>query len=374
MKKSNPFSSYLWSDPKIVSEILFSIKRKAENFIKHNSRPIQIMEVCGTHTMAIAKSGIREELDGYVNLLSGPGCPVCVTAQGEIDALIKISNRNNLIITTFGDMLKVKGSNGVSLSQLKSRGVDVRIVYSSLDAVEIAKQNNDKYIVFVGVGFETTSPTIAASIKYAYDKNIKNFFVTPFFKLVPPALKYLLDFKIGLIDGFILPGHVSVIIGKKSYSFLNDYDITSVISGFEPLDILRSIDIIIEKRLKNENIVFCEYDRAVTDEGNPYANELIKEVFETVDAHWRGVGVISMSGFSFSKKYDSFDALKRFGVDIIHKPEPKGCLCGMILLGLKKPTDCSLFGKKCRPEDAVGPCMVSSEGACAAWYKYGIKK
>lgn len=373
MKKNNPFSSYFWADQKLIAEILSSIKRKAVDFIKKNSRMIYIMEVCGTHTMAIARSGIRDELKGYVNLISGPGCPVCVTTQGEIDSIIEISNKENLIITTFGDMLKVKGSDGMSLSFLRSKGVDIRIVYSSLDAVEIAKQNKDKEVIFIGVGFETTSPTIAASVKYAYENNLKNFSVTPFFKLVPPALKYLLDFKIGIIDGFILPGHVSVIIGKKAYSFLNNYNVTSVISGFEPIDILRSIDIIIDKRLKNENDVLCEYDRAVSDYGNQYANKLLEEVFDIVDTNWRGVGVIPFSGYSFSKRYNDFDALKRFNIKVINKPEPKGCLCGMILLGLKKPIECPLFGKKCKPEDAVGPCMVSSEGACAAWYKYGVR-
>lgn len=372
MKKINPFSSYLWSDPEIASKILLSIKKKAEEFIRKNSRMIHIMEVCGTHTMAIAKSGIREELKGYVNLLSGPGCPVCVTSQGDIDSIIEISKLKNVIITTFGDMLKVKGSNGISLSFLKAQGVDVRVVYSSLDAVEIAKENSNKEVVFIGVGFETTSPTIAASVKYASENNIANFYVMPFFKLVPPALKYLLDFKIGLIDGFILPGHVSVIIGKKSYNFLKNYNVTSVISGFEPIDILRSIDLIIEKRLKSERDIFCEYNRAVSEEGNLYANKLIEEVFKVVDATWRGVGTIPMSGYSFSQRYENFNALNRFGITVIDKKEPKGCLCGKILLGLKKPTDCSLFGKKCKPEDPIGPCMVSSEGACAAWYKYGV--
>lgn len=373
MKKISLFSTRIWSDPKLTAEILYSIKNNASLFIKRYLRPISIMEVCGTHTMSIAKSGIREALNGYVKLTSGPGCPVCVTSQGEIDAIIEIGKKNNVIITTFGDMMKVKGSDGMSLSELRVKGGDIRIVYSAMDALKIAAENPTKDIVFVGVGFETTAPTIAASIKYAFENNINNFYVIPFFKLVPPALKYLLDFKIGIIDGFILPGHVSVIIGKRAYDFLEkDYKVPSVISGFEPLDILRSIDIIIEKKLNDENIVLTEYTRAVNYNGNKYAVNLMNDIFNVSDARWRAVGVIKNSGYIFSKRYERFDALKRFGISIKDVDDPKGCQCGMILLGLKKPSDCPLFAKKCTPDDAVGPCMVSSEGACAAWYKYGI--
>ncbi|MCX7642090.1 MAG: hydrogenase formation protein HypD [Elusimicrobiales bacterium] len=374
IRTSKIFSSSVWSNSKIANEIVQSIKQKASIFRKKYSRNISIMEVCGTHTMAIARSGIRDTVSNYVNLVSGPGCPVCVTSQGEVDSIIKLAEGNDVIVTTFGDMMKVKGTLGKSLSSLRLLNKDVRVVYSAMDAINIACENPSKEVVFVGVGFETTAPTIAASVKYAYENNIKNFSVTPFFKLVPPALKYLVDFKIGIIDGFILPGHVSVIIGTKSYEFLREYNIPSVISGFEPLDILRSIDLLIEKKLNGKNEITTEYSRAVNYNGNQYAMEIMKEVFSIVDAKWRAVGVIKSSGYKFSKKYISFDALKRFSIKVKDSSEPKGCLCGMILLGLKKPSDCPLFGKKCKPEDAVGPCMVSSEGACAAWYKYGVKK
>lgn len=373
--RKNYILQEVWSDPVFASSIILRIKEKAERFNKLYGRSIHIMEVCGTHTFAIAKSGIREFLRGYVHLTSGPGCPVCVTSQDDIDAVLEIGRIKGVIITTFGDMVKVKGSDGKSLNDLRMNGGDVRVVYSPMDAVYIAKENPMSYVVFIGVGFETTAPTVAASVKYAFENNIKNFYVASFFKLVPPALRYLLDFKIGLIDGFILPGHVSVIIGRKSYDFIEkEYSVPSVISGFEPIDILRSIDMILDKKLKKESVIENEYTRAVNYEGNSYALSLINEIFEICDAKWRAVGVIKNSGYRFSKKYDIFDAIKRFSIHVEEKPEPKGCLCGQILLGLKKPTDCTLFGKRCTPNDAVGPCMVSSEGACAAWYRYGIRE
>ncbi|MCX7905365.1 MAG: hydrogenase formation protein HypD, partial [Elusimicrobiales bacterium] len=368
------FSSSVWSNPKIAIEIVKSIKQKAVIFKRKYLRNVYIMEVCGTHTMSIAKSGIRDALYEYVNLISGPGCPVCVTSQGEIDSIIELGEKNDVIITTFGDMMKVKGTLGKSLSSLRLLNKDVRVVYSAMDAINIACENPSKEVVFVGVGFETTAPTIAASVKYAFENGVRNFSIVPFFKLVPPALKYLVDFKIGVIDGFILPGHVSVIIGAKSYDFLREYNIPSVISGFEPLDILRSIDILLEKKINNQNEIINEYSRAVNYEGNKNALKVMEEVFSVVDSRWRAVGVIKYSGYDFTKKYVYFNALKKFNVKIKDSLEPKDCLCGMILLGLKKPSDCPLFGKRCRPEDAVGPCMVSSEGACAAWYKYGVKR
>ncbi len=374
IKRNNLFSWRVWSDANLAQSIIISIKKKAEEFIKNYSRPINIMEVCGTHTMVIAKSGIRGALKGYVNLVSGPGCPVCVTDQGEIDSIIEMGEKDDLIITTFGDMMKVKGSGGIDLFSLRAKGCDVRVVYSAMDAVKIAWENKDKKVVFIGVGFETTSPTVAAAVIYAKENGISNFYVAPFFKLVPPALRYLLDFKIGVIDGFILPGHVSVIIGQKAYEFLQkDYSVPSVISGFEPVDVLRSIDLLIEKKLNKNGVVETEYTRAVSWEGNKKACQMMREVFKVSDARWRAVGVIKDSGYIFSDRYEGFDAFKKFGIEIKDVPQPKGCICGKILLGLAKPSDCPLFAKRCKPEDAVGPCMVSSEGVCAAWYKYGVE-
>ncbi|MEF3280871.1 MAG: hydrogenase formation protein HypD [Elusimicrobiota bacterium] len=374
-KAKDYFNSILWSDPILAREILSSIKEHSKKVYKKLGRLPAFMEVCGTHTMAIARSGIRRMVCDYLDLVSGPGCPVCVTSQGDIDSIIEFSKFKGVIITTFGDMMKVKGSGGYDLNEIRIRGGDVRVVYSPMDCLKIADENKNKDIIFVGVGFETTAPTIAAVIKIAYERNIRNFYVTPLFKLVPPALRFLLDTKIAKIDGFILPGHVSVIIGKNAYNFLEDeYRFPSVISGFEPLDILRSIDILLKKILEGDSKVDIEYLRAVNEDGNKTAVSIMNDVFSISDAHWRAVGPIKKSGYSFSKKYERFDAYRKYGIKYIEKPEPKGCLCGSVLLGRAKPIDCPLFGKKCVPDNAVGPCMVSSEGACAAWYKYGVEK
>ncbi|MCX7647877.1 MAG: hydrogenase formation protein HypD [Elusimicrobiales bacterium] len=374
-KNKNLFSPSLWSDKDIAIKISKEIKNKAEMFFKKTGKKPSMMEVCGTHTMAIARSGIRQLIGDYVNLISGPGCPVCVTSQGDIDRIIEFSKFNDVIIATFGDMMKVKGSEGYDLNDIRIKGGDVRIVYSPMDCLELARENRGKNIVFVGVGFETTAPTIAAAVKKAYEDKINNFFVAPLFKLVPPALRFLLDSKISKIDGFILPGHVSVIIGSKAYDFLKEeYKIQSVIAGFEPLDILRAADMILSYLIEGKEVFGVEYERAVKSEGNRVALDIMNEVFKVSDAYWRAIGVIKKSGYSFSDKFEKFDAFKKYGISYREKAEPKGCLCGRILLGLSKPSDCPLFGKKCVPEDAIGPCMVSSEGACAAWYKYGVKK
>ncbi len=374
-QSKNYFDSTIWADPLIAEKIVDSIKNKSERIYKRDGKRVSMMEVCGTHTMAIAKSGIRALIGDYVNLISGPGCPVCVTSQGDIDRIIEFSKFKDVIITTFGDMIKVKGSSGKDLSEIRVSGGDVRVVYSPLDAVKIAEETPDKNIVFVGVGFETTAPTVAAAVKTAKKNNVNNFFVAPLFKLVPPALDFLLSSKLCEIDAFILPGHVSVIIGKNAYDFIEKkYQIPSVISGFEPLDILRTVDLILEAVFDRTDFIGLEYSRAVSDEGNRVAIDILAEVFAPSDAYWRAVGVIKKSGYVFSKDYEKFDAFKKYGIKYVEKPEPKGCACGRILLGMAKPSECSLFGKLCTPENAVGPCMVSSEGACAAWYRYGVKK
>lgn len=374
-KENNYFSSYYWSNPEISEKILNNIKDLSGKIIKKTGKKPGIMEVCGTHTMAIAYSGIRSMIGDYVDLTSGPGCPVCVTSGGDIDRILEFARFKNVIITSFGDMLKVKGSKGFDLNHMRVKGSDVRIVYSPMDAVEIARKNPDKDVVFIGVGFETTAPTIAGAVKMAAQYNLNNFYVTPLFKLVPPALRFLLDSKYVNIDGFILPGHVSVIIGWQAYEFLDkEYKIPSVISGFEPLDILRSVELLLDKIYASDSSVNVEYTRAVTKEGNVVARKLLEEVFNVSDAYWRAVGVIKKSGYSFARKYDRFDAFKKFKIKYAEAKEPAGCLCGKILLGIAKPTQCPHFGTKCTPENAVGPCMVSSEGACAAWYKYGVEK
>jgi len=367
----NYFSSSLWSN----KDLAYKILNEVLSFSSKIKRKINIMEVCGTHTMSIASSGIRNILPDNVNLISGPGCPVCVTSAGDIDRILELAKIENVIITTFGDMVKVKGSNGFDLNKIRAFGGEVKVVYSPLDALKIAKENPTKKIIFIGVGFETTAPLIAYVVKMAHQENVNNFYIVSLFKLVPPALKFLLDSKIANIDAFILPGHVSTVIGYKSYDFLIEkYKIPSVIAGFEPLDILRAISLILKQIYENKILLEVEYFRAVNKNGNQTAISLLNEVFKESDANWRAVGKIPLSGYTLSKKYIKFDAFNKFNISEKTSMETKGCLCGKIILGLAKPSQCRYFGKECTPSDAIGPCMVSSEGACAAWYKYGIKK
>lgn len=374
MKNQNYFDSNFWANQKLSKRIISKIAKTYKIIYTKLKRKPKIMEVCGTHTMAVAKSGIRDLIGDYVDLISGPGCPVCVTSCGDIDRILSFSQFKDVIITTFGDMIKVKGSKGYDLSDLRIKGVDVRVVYSPLDALNIAIDNPLKNVIFIGVGFETTAPAIASTVKMAKEKKINNFYIAPLFKLVPPALRYLLDSKICEIDGFILPGHVSVIIGKNAYKFLNDYKIPSVISGFEPIDILVTISNIMDKMIKFDNDIGVEYFRAVGDDGNKKAISIMSEVFNVCDAYWRAVGIIEKSGYIFSDEYRRFDAFDRYSISYVDSKEPQGCFCGKILLGIAKPTDCPLFAKKCTPDNAIGPCMVSYEGACSSWYKYGVRK
>lgn len=333
---------------------------------KYATERINLMEVCGTHTMAIAKSGVRSMLPENVRLLSGPGCPVCVTPQETIDYAIALSQERNVIITTFGDMVRVPGT-AHSLEEFSPK-----IVYSPLDALAIARQNPGKDIVFVGVGFETTSPTIAATVLAAEKERIKNFFVLPAFKLIPPALDFIASSAEINVQGFILPGHVSVIIGSKPYEFLvTKYHLPGCITGFEPIDILQGILILTRQIIKGAAAITIEYDRVVKPEGNKKALELLETVFKVSDARWRGIGPIPASGLSLSKRFEKYDVANRYDITVPRSVEPKGCICGRVLLGLNMPFDCALFGDTCTPGQPVGPCMVSSEGSCAAYYKYG---
>ncbi len=325
------------------------------------------MEVCGTHTVAISKNGIRSILPSNIRLISGPGCPVCVTPTADINKAIELSMIENVIIATFGDMLKVPGSKG-SLDNRRAEGADIRIVYSSLDAVDIARSNPDKQVVFIGVGFETTCPTIAASMLEAYEDKVNNFSVISFFKLIPPALKLLIDSKETKIDGFILPGHVSAIIGSDAYSFINT---PGVVSGFSGHDVLDTVEMLIKQITSGRNEIEVQYTNIVKPEGNPEAVKVIYEVFEPCDSRWRGIGWIPLSGLKIKAKYQKLDAEIKFGIKGHDVEDPKGCECGNILKGIKLPTECKLFGKVCTPVMPVGPCMVSSEGACSAYYKYG---
>ncbi|OGR40934.1 MAG: hydrogenase formation protein HypD [Elusimicrobia bacterium GWA2_61_42] len=333
---------------------------------------VNFMEVCGTHTMAIAASGMRRLFPKVLRMLSGPGCPVCVTSQGDIDRVLALAALPGVIITTFGDMMKVKGSKGLDLNSMRERGTDVRVVYSPLDAVAIAAAEPARQVVFIGVGFETTAPVIAGAVARAKKAGLKNFSSTAFFKLVPPALELLLSDPENRIHGFMLPGHVSAIIGLEPYRFVSKkYGVPCVVTGFEPLDILAGVNMLLKQVVSGHPSVEDEYFRAVREEGNPAALKLMAEVFEVCSASWRAIGTVKATGLEFSKAYASFDAVKRFKIPYSDAPEPKGCLCGKILLGKALPPDCPLFGRACSPSSAVGPCMVSSEGACAAWFKYG---
>ncbi len=333
-------------------------------------RQVRLMEVCGTHTMAIFKSGIRSLLPDTIALLSGPGCPVCVTAQHEIDAFIALSRLDDIIVTTFGDLLRVPGSDS-SLQKEQTKGRDIRIVYSTFDALDIAKKNPDKQVVFLGVGFETTAPTIAAAILSAGEMNLKNFSVFCAHKLVPPALEGLMQTRHINIDGFILPGHVSVIIGADAYRpFFNRYQIPCAIAGFEPVDILQAVFVLIKQIESGAPQLANSYRRAVSKDGNRKAQQIMLDVFETADVSWRGIGTLPKSGLRIRKAFAALDAQKKFAIRVADAAPPKGCVCGEILTGLKVPPDCPLYKKTCTPVNPVGPCMVSSEGTCAAYYRY----
>lgn len=332
------------------------------------TKPINLMEVCGTHTNAISASGIRHSLPSNLKLLSGPGCPVCVTAQKDIDWVIGLARSKKAIITTFGDLIRVPGTES-SLEKEKAKGSDIRVVYSPLDALKLASDNK-KPVVFIGVGFETTAPTIAGTIIKAKENNIKNFYVIPFFKLIPPALRKIAGEPKINIQGFLLPGHVSTIIGSKPYEFLvKDFKKPCSITGFEPLDILQGIYLVLEQIKNKRPEIAIQYQRVVEKQGNQRAQKIIAEVFENTNAEWRGLGMIKNSGLKFAKVYNDFDARKHFTVKVL-KPKPTACRCGEVLLGLIIPPDCKLFAKICSPSNPIGPCMVSSEGACAAYYKY----
>jgi len=347
-------------------EIAQKILRQVKSISK---KKINLMEVCGTHTVAIFRNGIRKILPSNINLISGPGCPVCVTPISYIDEIIALSRGEDFIITTFGDMMRVPGSTS-TLEKEKTDGADIRIVYSTLDALQIARNNPSKKVVFMGVGFETTSPTIASAILKAQKDEINNFAVLSVAKIMPPAMKALLEGEEVNIDGFICPGHVSAIIGSKPYNFITtQYKVPCVICGFEPLDILQSIYMLVKQVEDGRIEVEIQYERAVKPEGNKIALDKINEVFKVVDSNWRGIGNIPLSGLGIKDKYEQFNA-RKFEVEIEETKESRGCRCGEVLRGVITPPECPLFKKICTPEDPKGACMVSTEGTCAAYYKY----
>jgi hydrogenase expression/formation protein HypD len=340
--------------------------------IRHSSKtPARFMEFCGGHTVTIFRYGIRQVLPKTIEMVSGPGCPICVTANADLDKAIALAQIPGVIIATFGDMLKIPGSR-FSLQRAKAGGAEVYTVYSTTDALKAAADNPGKSVVFLGIGFETTAPTVAASILQAEERGLKNYFVLSLHKLCPPVIRALLDAGEVELQGLVCPGHVSTIIGSHPWEFIaSEYGIPCVVSGFEPLDILQCVDMLVGQVEKGESKVEIAYRRGVRPEGNRQALKLMEQVFEPCPARWRGMGEIAGSGLKLKSKYRRFDAEANFTIEPGPVVEPAGCICGDILRGVRTPKDCKLFGKVCTPESPVGPCMVSSEGSCSAYYSYG---
>lgn len=341
----------------------------SEEIRKISVKPISLMEVCGGHTMSVQRFGLPSLLPGTIRLLSGPGCPVCVSDRKFIDQAIAYSRIPEVIVTTYGDLIRVPGSTS-TLDREKALGADIRIVYSVMDAMEIAKKNPGKKIVFLGIGFETTAPASAAAVIGAYQQHIPNFYLFSSHKIMPPAMSALIDEGVK-IDGYIAPGHVSTITGTSIYSDIAEkYHLGCVIAGFEPVDLMEAILMLVRQIEFGKQRVEIQYKRAVKPEGNVKAQEMLDEVFELRDDWWRGLGVLPASGYGIRKKYSAYDSEKEIPVEVEPTRIDKGCICGEILKGLKNPKECKLFGKGCTPQNPVGPCMVSNEGACHAYFRY----
>lgn len=358
------------NDNKFIKDI---IKQINESLIDK----FNVMEVCGTHTASIAKYGIKQLVNSKVNFLSGPGCPVCVTSENYIDIAIKLLEGKNVILATFGDMMKVNGSKDNLLKQ-KERGRDIRVLYSPLNAISLAEENNEKEIVFLGIGFETTVPLIALAIKICKQKGIKNISFLIGMKRMKPILHYILEESSHNIQGFICPGHVAAVVGADYFKFIADtYNISTVIAGFEDIDIIGAIYFLMKDQNKEKKCFKNLYKRCVTLEGNSKAKKLYDEIFTYCDAEWRGIGNIRKSGFSLKEQYKDYDAIKKFRIDMKKNKDRNSvifCRCSEIIVGKKSPSQCELFGKACTLEHPIGPCMVSSEGSCSIFYKYkGVK-
>ncbi len=353
-----------FKDPKLARELV----RACAMFAPEGGATL--MEVCGTHTVSIARNGIRDLMPEGTRLASGPGCPVCVTSNRDIDTVIALARVPEVTIATFGDMTRVPGSTSSLLAE-QAAGRNIEIVYSPLDAIAFAQANPDRQVVFVGVGFETTTPLVARAVKRAADLGLENFSIFAAHKNMPNALEAIIADPQLKIDALILPGHVSTIIGSEPYRFIAEkYGVPGVITGFEPVDVLQGIAMIMRQLHEGRAEIEIAYARGVMPQGNPNAIAAIEEVFDTCTATWRGLGDIPESGYRLKDAYAEFDAVKRFQPEVEPTIEPKGCRCGDVLRGIMAPSACPLFRKVCTPENPVGPCMVSSEGSCAAYYRY----
>ena len=337
-------------------------------------KKVNFMEFCGGHTVTIARYGIESLLPPTVRLLSGPGCPVCVTPMDQIDWMIALAGLPEVTVATYGDMLRVPGSR-TSLAGERGRGADVRIVYSSYDAIELARENPKRQVVFFGIGFETTAPATAAAVLKARELGLENFSVVSAHKTTPGIIIALLDTDELKLDGLICPGHVSVITGTAPYAYAAGHGVPCVISGFEPLDVLQSVLMLVEQAERGIAQVEIQYRRGVRPNGNEKARQLLDEVFQPADSNWRGMGVVKGTGLKLKPVFSRWDAFTRFKLELPETVEPAGCICGHVLRGAASPSDCALFGSRCTPAEPVGACMVSSEGACQAHYRFrGIQR
>lgn len=356
-----------FKDPELSKQLLAQLEQECNG-------PMRFMEVCGTHTVAIFQSGLHSLLPEDLVHVSGPGCPVCVTHESEVAAYLDLAGKDGVILTTFGDLMRVPGPKGLNLKAAKADGARIEVVYSAFDALEVARKNPEAMVVFLGIGFETTAPTVAATVQMAAQQNLDNFTVLSFHKLVPPALQALLQDPDASVDAFILPGHVSTVIGLEPYGFLaSQHQVPAVIAGFDPLDILSALLAIIRQKNQGRAEVANAYPRAVAETGNAKARAVMYQVFEPKNALWRGIGEIPGSGLGFTSKYERFDAYKAFDLQLPPARPLPGCRCGEVLKGKLRPNQCPLFGKSCTPATPVGPCMVSTEGSCAAYYKYRLE-
>jgi len=356
-----------WRDPEVARGLLARIERTVAGY----RGEMTLMEVCGTHTMAIYQHGIRALLPEAIRLISGPGCPVCVTPVDYVDHAVALARRPDTIIATFGDMVRVPGSSS-SLLHEQARGAQIRVIYSPLDAVALAARNPDRQVVFLGVGFETTTPTVAGAILAAEKQGLSNFSVLGSHKTMPAPMAALTNDPELQVDGYLCPAHVSTVIGVNAYRpLVEQCRVPCVVTGFEPLDMLRGIEMLARQVIEGRAEVENEYSRVVKPDGNPKARRILKTVFEPCDATWRGIGIIPDSGLKIRAEYADYDAIRKLPVSVEKPVEHAGCLCGEILKGKVRPGDCPLFRTACTPENPVGACMVSSEGTCAAEYKYG---